>query len=124
METNKPGPDEPLAGAWEQCEARSASDFEGGRAALDGDLTPFIPEAGQYRVRFEPIGGKPGIEEARLFQQGQESNPGILRRVEGAAGLFHISRTAVVTAEADIRMSVVLSGEPCSGAVLIGAFSP
>lgn len=115
-------PDRPLRSPWTQCGSWSASEFDQGRAELEIDLTPFIPEAGQYRVRFKIPGGKVSIRDEALLQQGQASTPGILKSVEGAADTFHISRTAAVTEEADIRLKVILDGRACPGVVLIRRF--
>ena len=93
-------------------------------ARLELDLTPFIPIAGQYRVRVVPTAGRVEVGDEVLLQAGQESTPGTLRRTPGAKespDTFDVNRTAAVTEDSDVRLSLVLRGRPCAGVVLIRA---
>lgn len=121
----RPAPGKAVQSAWGQCAEWKADDFKGGAIRLDVDLTPHIKEAGQWRIRFEPLGSADILlRDGILFQAGQAATPGILTRVDGAPDTFNLNRTAVVTEEADIRLRVVVEGAPCSGAVLIRNADP
>ncbi|MBN2308617.1 MAG: alpha-L-fucosidase [Candidatus Hydrogenedentes bacterium] len=113
-------PEGALSSPWQQCGAWARAAFEGRKAAIEIDLTPFITEPGQYQVQFKTVDGRrPRCEEEVLLQSGQASAPGILRRTEGEQNTFDVNRTAVITDQADIRLKVVLNGKPSEGIVLI-----
>jgi len=118
----RPAPDKPLRSPWIQCGAWSSDDArEGDRLTLTVDLTPFVDEAGQWQVQFRKVAGDEalGVQDEVLFQAGQASAPGILRRTGNTESTFDISRTAVVTEETDIQLRVTLMGRDTAGVILI-----
>lgn len=88
---------------------------------LTVNLTAFIEEAGQWQVQFRKVAGDEDVtlKDEVLFQGGQVSAPGVLRRAENMDNAFDISRMAVVTKEADIRLRVNLAGRGTEGVILI-----
>ncbi len=88
---------------------------------LTVNLTPFIEEAGQWQVQFRKVAGDEDVmlEDEVFFQAGQVSAPGAIRRTENMQNTFDISRMAVVTEEADIRLRVNLTGDGTEGVILI-----
>ncbi|MBN2128538.1 MAG: alpha-L-fucosidase [Sedimentisphaerales bacterium] len=117
----RPAPKEPLRSPWRQCGAWSSADVKDGRATLTVDLTPFIDEAGQWQVQFRSIAGgeRVTVEDEVLLQASQASAPGAIQRAENMDNTFDISRMAVVTEEADIRLRVNLTGRGSEGVILI-----
>ena len=116
----RPEPSQPARDAWTQCGSWSAADFRQGKATLTVNLTPFIPVAGQYEVKFEKTAapGEAKIGGEVLLQSGEPSAPGALARLD-APLRYNVNRTAVITPEADIRLRVTLEGGPTQGVVLI-----
>jgi len=113
-------PGEPLRSAWRQCGQWTRDDFDQGKAVLNLDLTPYITEAGQYQVRFQTTDDSDiRFQDEVLLQAGQASAPGMLRRVDDEKNAFSISRTAVVTERADIRLHLTVVSEASDGIVLI-----
>ena len=113
-------PEGPLRSAWQQCGQWTRDDFDQGKAVLNLDLTPHITEAGQYQVRFQTTDDSDiRFEDEVLLQAGQASAPGMLRRVDDEKSALSISRTAVVTERADIRLHLTVAGEASEGIILI-----
>jgi len=108
----------------QRCGAWTAKNFSDGKAALTLNLSPFIPQPGQYEVRFEQTGGQQPlrISKATLFYENEEVTPGLLTRQ--ASGLsFNINRPGQVTAETSSTLKVELStadASGCQGVVWIG----
>jgi alpha-L-fucosidase len=117
----RPAPDKPLRSPWLQCGIWSSADLKDGRMTLTVNLTAFIEEAGQWQVQFRKVAGDEDVtlKDEVLFQGGQVSAPGVLRRAENMDNAFDISRMAVVTKEADIRLRVNLAGRGTEGVILI-----
>jgi alpha-L-fucosidase len=117
----RPAPDKPLRSPWLQCGVWSSADLKDGRMTLTVNLTPFIEEAGQWQVQFRKVAGDEDVtlKDEVLFQAGQVSAPGALRRAENMDNAFDISRMAVVTEEADIRLRLNLAGRGTEGVILI-----
>ena len=118
--TNFRPPGQPPQSPWAQCGSWSQSNFRGGKASLEINLTPLVPVAGQYEVKFQKTAGQAEIKLSGevLLQSGQASAPGMLTRLEGPLG-FLVTRTAVITPDADIRLKVSLEGPDTQGVVLI-----
>ena len=117
----RPAPDKPLRSPWLQCGIWSSADLKDGRMTLTVNLTAFIEEAGQWQVQFRKVAGDEDVtlKDEVLFLAGQVSAPGVLRRAENMDNAFDISRMAVVTKEADIRLRVNLAGRGTEGVILI-----
>jgi len=116
----RPEPNQPPRDAWVQCGSWNATDLKDGRASLELNLTPHIPAAGQYEVKFQKAAG-PGdvkLSGETLLQSGQESAPGMLTRLAEPLH-YNVNRTAVITAEADVQLKVVLEGPGTQGLVFI-----
>ena len=106
---------------WHECGTWSPTDFAKGKATLEIDLSPFIPQPGQYEVRFEPAGGQANLEIAKieLFYEGEKATSTLLTRLK-APHTFNINRTAQVTGETSSALRIVLSADgDSSGTVLI-----
>lgn len=109
--------------AWQRCGTWDAQAFRDGRASLTLDLSPFIPEPGQYEVKFEQTGGRHPLRilNAVLLYEGAEATPGLLTPMD-AAHTFNINRTAQVTQETSSVLKVEISaagGSDCQGTVWI-----
>ena len=113
----------PGAPTWRRCGAWTAESFRDGKATLGLDLSPFIPEPGQYEVSFQQSSGRDSlrIEKATLLYEGAEATPGLLTRSD-AAHSFNVNRTGQVTKETSSVLKVEISaagGSDCAGTVLI-----
>lgn len=117
----RPEPDQPQQSDWAQCGAWTPADFKDGKATLDINLTPRIPVAGQYEVTFRKTAGQGElkISDEVLLQSGQPSAPGMLSHLQDPLS-YRVTRTAVITTEADIRLKVTLEEAPATqGLILI-----
>ena len=113
----------PGAAGWRRCGAWTARSFQDAKAILAVDLSPFIPQPGQYEVRFEQTGGKHGlrISKATLLYEREEATPGLLSRL-GAPNTFNVNRPAQVTKETSSVLKVEITadgGTDCQGTVWI-----
>lgn len=113
-----PGPRE-----WRQCGAWDAQAFRDGRASLTVDLSPFIPEPGQYEVKFEQTGGRHPLQilKAELLYEGAAATPGLLTRLD-TPHAFNVNRTGQVTNETSSVLKVEISavgGTDCQGTVWV-----
>jgi hypothetical protein len=107
---------------WNPCGTWSQADFKQGSVKLRIDLTGKITEAGQWQVKFTPADPKATLtfSNAVLLQQGQASVPGVLTQSKENPMIWHVNRTAVVTqGTEDIGLTLVLSGEPCAGDIVV-----
>ncbi len=110
----------PLRSEWAQCGSWNAAEFKDGKAALDLNLTPYITEAGQWEVAFKPTGErKVSLHGEVLVQEGVDSLPGMLSRVQDRSNTLHVNRTGVVTKESDIRLRITLETDGGEGIILI-----
>lgn len=116
----RPEPDRPARDTWTQCGAWNAADWKNGKSVLEVNLTPHIPIAGQYEVKFQLAAGTGPVKltDEVLLQSGQESAPGVLTRREEPL-CYNVNRTAVITKEADIRLKVSIEAPGTQGVLLI-----
>lgn len=100
---------------WQRCGAWAPPSFRDGKAALDVDLSPFIPQPGQYEVRFEPTTDSSAlrITQLTLLYEGEAATPGLLTPLS-APHTFNVNRTAQVTSETTSKLQVelTLDGKP------------
>lgn len=100
---------------WQRCGAWAPPSFRDGKAALDVDLSPFIPQPGQYEVRFEPTADSSAlrITQLTLLYEGEAATPGLLTPLS-APHTFNVNRTAQVTSEttSKLRVELTLDGKP------------
>jgi len=108
---------------WQRCGAWTAQTFRDGKATLTLDLSLFIPEPGQFEVKFEQTGGRNAfrITKATLFYEGQEAMPGLLTPL-AVPNSYNVNRTAQVSPETSSVVKVEISavgGSDCQGTVWI-----
>jgi len=121
----RPAPDQPVRSDWRQCGSWSAAwtrtGPDRGGADMTIDLTPYITEAGQWRVRFQAADPEAVLRvgRPRLLQGGQPSAPGAVEALPDQPNTFNINRTAVITERADIRLTVTFEQAAGAGVVLI-----
>ncbi|MHB8968898.1 MAG: alpha-L-fucosidase [Pirellulaceae bacterium] len=113
----------PIPQDWQRCGVWDAQAFRDGRASLTLDLSPFIPEPGQYEVKFEQTGGQNPLQILKtvLLYEGEEATPGLLTVLD-APHSFNVNRMAQVTQETSSALRVDLSaagGSDCQGTVWI-----
>jgi hypothetical protein len=113
----------PGAPGWQRCGAWTAKSFHDGKAALSLDLSPFIPNPGQFEVKLEQTDGEQAlrITKTKLLYEGEEATPGLLTRLP-APNTFNVNRTAQVTKETSSVLKVEIataSGTDCQGTVWI-----
>jgi alpha-L-fucosidase len=85
--------------AWQLC-----GTWKTGETKLTLPLTHFIPEPGQFDLKFEPDDIE--VIEAKLFFNGAAAAPGQL--TQSRAGEYHLSQTQAVTAETRIELQIEL----------------
>lgn len=105
----------PGAQNWQRCGEWTAQNLRDNKATLTLDLSPFIPEPGQFEVKFEKTSGQNAlrIAKATLLYEGDEATPGLLTRL-AAPNTFNVNRTAQVTKETRSVLKVEIA--PDSGA--------
>ena len=112
-------PEKPLGREWEQCGSWNGD----GEATveLDIDLKAFIDEPGLYLVelRKTDADAKFTIGSKQLYQSGQISPDEMLIIDNKKKNVLHLTRTAVVTDEADIRLKINLLSCKGKGVMLI-----
>ncbi len=106
---------------WQPCGSWNAQTLRDNQATLTIDLTPFIPEPGQYEVRFTQTAGQYPLKilNATLLYEGSEATPGLLTRLTGS-NTFNVNRTAQVTKESKsvLRVELAVPGAGiCEGIV-------
>lgn len=99
-------PTEERRSIWQQCTTFNVD----GKQEMEFDLTPFITEVGQWQVQFQS-NSKIRISDQVLYQSGQASTTGILKRDRKNKNTFNINRTAVITERADIRLKLKMKGD-------------
>jgi hypothetical protein len=108
---------------WQHCGSWTAQSFRQGKATLALDLSPFIPEPGQFEVKLEQTGGRHPLRilKATLLYEGEEATPGLLTR-RNVAHSFNVNRTAQVTEETSSVLQVEITadgGDDCQGTAWI-----
>ncbi|MFA6241199.1 MAG: alpha-L-fucosidase [Candidatus Hydrogenedentales bacterium] len=111
----------PVKPDWQPCASWNSQKLREGPAVLTVDLTPFIPEPGQYEVRFTQTAGQHRLEilSATLLYEGSEATPGLLTRLADS-NTFNVNRTAQVTKESRTVLKVEIrasGGSDCEGIV-------
>jgi alpha-L-fucosidase len=109
---------------WKQCAAWDAEKMTGRTTMLEVDLSPFIPQPGQYEVKFDQIGGGKAMKivKATLVYEESEATPGLLSRLGPYS--FNVNRAAQVTAEMSSLLRVKIKAHGSRGVVVIRPRTP
>lgn len=107
-------------GPWQRCGSWTARSFLDGKASLRLDLSPFIPEPGQYEVKFEQTGGQSAfrLSQVSLFYEGEAATPGLLTALP-IPFHYNVNRTAQVTRETSSVLKAEMDGTDSEGVVSI-----
>ena len=112
-------PEKPMGREWEEC-GKWSSDKKS-KVKLNIDLTPFIDAPGNYLVEFRGMDSNSQfiIGKKQFLQSGQISPDEMLVVDSKNPKLLHLTRTAIVTNEADIKLELILLDCAGNGVVLI-----
>ncbi len=114
-------PDNLPAPGWIMAARWGATAFPRAGATVELDISPGVPQPGQYEVQFRPLAGKLELENVELVLQGQVL-PGRVRRIEGRADAFGLQRIEQTTADTPTILRVktrAASAAAAAGEVLV-----
>jgi alpha-L-fucosidase len=109
---------------WKVCAEWNSNAFKDGHLSLKVNLTPFIPEAGQYEIKIIPSNrGKKSelhVDSVALYFQAERAQPEFLKKID--AFDYSVNQTQQVTKETSTELLVdfsVLTGKGNGGEILI-----